>query len=60
MQITKCTYRCLINNVNCTISRSMSPEGEEQMSVLVTLTATFFETMVGGEPDAALPSDTGR
>ena len=37
-----------------------TPEGEEKMSVLVTLTATFFETMVGGEPDAALPSDTGR
>ncbi|MBQ1411306.1 MAG: hypothetical protein IIY94_08540 [Oscillospiraceae bacterium] len=60
MQITKCSYRCVINNINCSITRSETPEGEEKMSVLVTLTATFFETMVGGEPDAALPSDTGR
>lgn len=60
-QITKCTYRCVINDASCTINRQKNEAGtEEEASVAVKMTATFFETMVGGVPDEALPSDTKR
>lgn len=60
-QITKCTYRCVINDARCTINRTKNESGiDEESSVSVTMTATFFETMVGGVPDEALPSDTKR
>lgn len=60
-QVTKCTYRCVINDARCTVTRSKNEAGvEEESSVVVTMTATFFETMVGGVPDDALPSDSKR
>lgn len=42
-------YRCLVDDINYAMT------GEEE--ILINLTATFFETMVGGTPDSALPPD---
>lgn len=45
-------YRCLIGDVRCSASRDNNVmEG----NVTVNAVATFFETMVGGTPDAGLP-----
>ncbi len=45
-------YRCLIGDVRCSASRDNNlMEG----NVTVNAVATFFETMVGGTPDAGLP-----
>ena len=45
-------YRCLIGDVRCNASRSSNVmEG----NVTINAVATFFETMVGGVPDAGLP-----
>ena len=48
-QLSESLYRCLIGDVNCNIAA----DGETSMD----MTATFFETMVGGVPDAGLPED---
>lgn len=45
-------YRCLIGDVNCTIA--------EDGATTVRMMATFYETMVGGTPDAALPEDSAQ
>ncbi len=42
--------RCLVGDVRCNIA--------DNKYVTVSCSATFYETMVGGEPDAALPADT--
>lgn len=42
-------YRCLVDDINY----SLNDNGE----IFINLTATFFETMVGGKPDSALPPD---
>ena len=60
MQLNKCPYRCIINKARCSIQNSRSLEGTEEPEVVVTLTATFFETMVGGTPDADLPADSRK
>ena len=45
-------YRCLIGDLRCTATRGRDVlEG----NISVGGTATFFETMVGGTPDAGLP-----
>ena len=45
-------YRCLIGDLRCTASRDGHVmEG----NITVNGTATFYETMVGGTPDAGLP-----
>lgn len=41
--------RCLVGDVKCKIN--------ESGTVSVTESATFYETMVGGSPDAGLPED---
>ncbi|MBQ3269744.1 MAG: hypothetical protein IJH09_07465 [Clostridia bacterium] len=43
-------YRCLVGDVNCTIAADGT--------VTMNQSATFYETMVGGTPDAALPRDS--
>lgn len=54
-QLEACKYRCQIGNVTCSSSDS---DGDlEQGTVSVSLTATFFETMVGGVEDIGLPQD---
>lgn len=42
-------YRCLVGDIRCAASKT---------SVTVNATATFYETMVGGTPDAGLPADS--
>lgn len=42
--------RCLVGDVRC----SIAADGE----VTMTQSATFYETMVGGIPDAGLPADS--
>ena len=44
--------RCLIGDVRCTAARN---ETVMEGNITVNATATFFETMVGGTPDAGLP-----
>ena len=43
--------RCLVGDMKC----SINADG----TVIINATATFYETMVGGVPDAGLPSDSG-
>lgn len=45
-------HRCLIGDVRCTAARN---ESVLEGNITVNATATFFETMVGGTPDAGLP-----
>lgn len=47
-------YRCLMGDVHCTAERQNIMDGQ----VAVSATATFYETMVGGKPDAGLPADS--
>ena len=48
-------YRCLIGDVRCSAGRENNVmEG----NVTVNAVATFFETMVGGTPDAGLPESS--
>ena len=42
--------RCLVGDVNCTL--------DSEGIVTMRQSATFYETMVGGTPDAGLPQDT--
>lgn len=42
--------RCIVGDVQCTINKDGI--------VTISESATFFETMVGGTPDAGLPSDS--
>ena len=44
--------RCLVDDVKCTV--------DKDGYVTVKQTATFYETMVDGIPDAALPQDSAR
>lgn len=46
-------YRCLITQMRCTTTYN-----EKEQYVTANLIATFYETMVGGKPDAGLPEDT--
>lgn len=48
--LLKGKYRCLVGDVNCTIAADGT--------VTMNQSATFYETMVGGTPDAALPRDS--
>ena len=49
-------YRCLIGDLRCTSSRNNSNVLSENTDITVNATATFYETMVGGTPDAGLPA----
>ncbi len=60
------SLRCLLNDISYNLVRTWySPADRELVGrdysehVNVSATATFFETMVGGTPDAGLP-DSGR
>ncbi len=54
-RLSNSEYRCLIDNVNCSSYRDRYYDVD---AYNVSLTATFFETLVGGTPDAALPADS--
>lgn len=51
-QLSNSHYRCLIGDIRCSAGRSGTVVQDE---ITVSATATFFETMVGGTPDAGLP-----
>lgn len=44
--------RCLVSSASCSLGRGGA--------VSVTQSATFYETMVGGAPDAGLPADSAK
>ena len=48
-QLTHGEYRCLINDVSCSVG--------DNGATSISLSGTFYETMVGGTPDSALPQD---
>ena len=52
--LAKSPYRCLVGDITC--AGSTRSGGGTQVNV--SASATFFETMVGGEPDSGLPADT--
>lgn len=52
--LTGCEYRCLIGDVRCTTVYALRTN--EFQGVTVTVSLTFYETMVGGEADSGLPS----
>ncbi len=54
-RLSNSEYRCLIDNVSCSNYRDRQYDVD---AYNVSLTATFFETLVGGTPDAALPADS--
>lgn len=51
-QLSQNHHRCLIGELRCTAARN---ESVKDSNITVNATATFFETMVGGTPDAGLP-----
>lgn len=48
-ELTHGEYRCLVDDINYSLN--------DNKDIYINLTATFFETMVGGTPDSALPQD---
>lgn len=55
-RLTASEYRCLIGDVEY---RQHRDAGEANGLAELRATATFYETMVGGKPDAGLPQDLG-
>ena len=51
MQLNNSRCRCMIGDMSCSVSN------RESDTVSISLVATFYETMVGGTPDAGLPKD---
>ena len=65
-RISECSLRCLLNDISYSRVRSWYNSADRALyqrdyteSITVNATATFFETMVGGTPDAGLP-ESGR
>ncbi len=54
-RIANSEYRCLIGNLSCSLSRVVYEDRTDYGQLTVSVTATFFETMVGGEEDSGLP-----
>lgn len=53
-ELARSPSRCLVGDIFCTgSSRTLKDQ-----NITVNLTATFYETMVGGVEDAGLPADT--
>lgn len=51
-RLAESRYRCLLDDVRCSARRDASMRAGE---ITVTVSAAFYETMVGGTPDAGLP-----
>ena len=49
-------YRCLIGNLSCSLNKIRYRDRTEYGALSVSVTATFFETMVGGVEDSGLPA----
>jgi len=58
--LSESPYRCMIDDIQCspTIRRYYDHERIDETVINVSATATFYETMVGGTPDAGLPADS--
>jgi Tfp pilus assembly protein PilN len=54
--ITGAEYRCLLGNLSCNLGRIVYEDRTVYGELSVNVTATFFETMVGGEEDSGLPA----
>ena len=55
LELTSVEYRCLIGNLNCSLNKQRYRDITEYGSLSVSMTATFYETMVGGVEDSGLP-----
>ena len=55
-QLAESSQRCIIADIRCSRERGRTEEDAGKFTV--DATATFYETMVGGTPDAALPAET--
>ena len=55
-ELTGSEYRCLLGDITGSINTRYYHEDDD--SVTVNATATFYETMVGGTPDSGLPEDS--
>ena len=56
-QLSNSHYRCLIGDMQCSaVTKSRYYTDYTQVSA--SMTATFYETMVGGTADAGLPADS--
>lgn len=51
-RLTGSEYRCLLSSLRYAVNANAESAGR----VIVTIEGTFYETMVGGTPDIALPS----
>ena len=59
-KLTGVEYRCMIGDCNCSVVKVRNEKREEENALSVSTTATVFETMVGGTPDAGLPPDYSK
>ncbi len=55
-QLAASEYRCLLGDVDYSTKTSRDKDAD---LVEVSVSATFYETMAGGTPDAGLPEDGG-
>ncbi len=56
-------YRCRIGDLNCAAEQAYDTESDLRNwsgRIMVNATATFYETMVGGEPDEGLPAEESQ
>ncbi len=56
-QLSGVSYRCLIGDLRCGLTNVRISRDVTETYLSVAATATFYETMVGGVPDAGLPAD---
>lgn len=54
--LTGVEYRCLVGNMSCSIGKVQYRNVTEYGVLSVNMTATFYETMVGGVADSGLPA----
>ena len=54
--LTGVEYRCLIGNLSCSLNKIRYRDRTEYGALSASVTATFFETMVGGVEDSGLPA----
>ena len=54
--LADCPLRCRVADIQCSRRNRYNVYNYDDSAYLVTATATFYETMVGGTPDAGLPA----
>ena len=52
--LTGVEYRCLISNMSCSLTKIRYRDLTEYGALSVSMTATFYETMVGGVADSGI------